>query len=431
MVVALCGFAILLVLAFIGLPLAFAMMAVGSIGLIYLRGLDAAVSVCAQWIVETAMNDGFSIIPLFVLMGALIHRSGISRDLFAAADAWLGRFRGGLALAGILSCAGFAAVCGSSLATAATMTKVALPSMREFRYHAGFASGTIAAGGTLGIMIPPSVPLAIYGILSGQDIGQLFIAGVLPGILLVVVFIVTSLLITAVKPAYGPPGKSLSLKATIRASYTTWPIIILFMIVLGGIYSGVFTPTEAAAVGCAGAFVLGAVRGHFLDLDSLWGVFEEAVATTSMLFAILFTAMIFAQFINLTGMPNEMVNHILAWGLGPVGLVLAISLICVALGMVFESIGILLLITPLFLPALGALGVNLIWFGILTIIVVELGLIMPPLGMNVFTVKAMAPDIPLGVIFLGVLPYVGAMFVAGLLILFFPEIATWLPSVMR
>lgn len=431
MTLAIVGFAVLLALAFLGMPLAVAMLAVGGGGLLYLRGFDAALSVSAQWIIDTATNDGFSIIPLFVLMGALIHRSGISRDLYGAADAWLGRFRGGLALAGILSCAGFAAVCGSSLATAATMTKVALPTMREFRYNSGFAAGTIAAGGTLGIMIPPSVPLAIYGIMSGQDIGQLFIAGVVPGILLVVLFIATSFIVTFVRPDYGPRGNALSLIETIRASYSTWPVIILFMIVLGGIYSGVFTPTEAAAVGCAGAFVFGVFRGYFLDLDSLWGVFEETVSTTAMLFAILYTAMIFAQFVNLTGMPAQLQELVLGWGFGPVGLVLVICVVCVALGMVFESIGILLLITPLFLPALGALDVNLIWFGILTIIVVELGLIMPPLGMNVFTVKAMAPDIPLGVIFAGVMPYVLAMFVAGLMILLMPGIATWLPAAMR
>jgi len=430
-VISLVGFAILLLLAFLGVPLAYAMLAVSACGLAYIRGFDAAISVSAQWIVDTATNGNLSIIPLFVLMGTFIHRSGISRELFEAANAWLGRFRGGLALAGIVSCAGFAAVCGSSLATAATMSKVALPSMRDFRYNAGFAAGTIAAGGTLGIMVPPSVALVLYGVISGQDIGQLFMAGIVPGLLLVVLFMATSLLITAVRPEYGPRGKVLSLRATIRASYSTWPVMILFAIIIGGIYSGVFTPTEAAAVGCAGAFVFGVLRGHFLNIPELWDVFKEAVSTASMLFAILFAAMIFAQFLNLTGMPSQLLTLVLGSGFGPVGLVLLICVICIALGTVFESIGILLLITPIFLPALGALGVNLLWFGILTVIVIELGLIIPPLGMNVFTVKAMAPDIPLGVIFLGVMPYVAAMFVAGIMILLFPEIATWLPSAMH
>ena len=431
MELALTGFAVLLTLAFIGVPLAFATLAVAIAGLMYLRGIDAALAVTSQWIVETSTNYSLSIIPLFVLMGAFIHRSGISKDLFDASYAWLGRFRGGLALSGILSCAGFAAVCGSSLATAATMTRVAIPPMRSFRYNDGFSAGTIAAGGTLGIMIPPSVPLAIYGIVAGQDIGLLFIAGILPGVLLVILFMLAAIGVTTLRPDFGPAGEAMSLRDTLRASYSTWPVIILFGIVLGGIYSGIFTPTEAAGVGCAGAFLFGVFRGHFLDRKSLWGVFGETVLTTAMIFAIVFSALVLAQFVNLTGMPYELQSLVLGWGLGPVGLVLMICGICVLLGMVFESIGILLLIIPVFLPALGSLGVDLIWFGILVIIVIELGLISPPIGMNVFTVKSVAPEIPLGSIFLGVLPYIGAMVAGGILILFFPQIATFLPEAMR
>lgn len=431
MELALIGFAVLLFLAFVGVPLAFATLAVGFFGIMYLRGLDAALAVSSQWMVDTATNYNLSIIPLFVLMGALIHRSGISKDLFDASYAWFGRFRGGLALSGVLSRAGFAAVCGSSLATAATMTRVAIPPMRSFGYNDGFSAGTIAAGGTLGIMIPPSVPLVIYGIVAGQDIGVLFIAAVLPGIMLVCLFMLVAAIVTTIRPDYGPAGRAMRLADMLRASYATWPVIILFGVVLGGIYSGIFTPTEAAGVGCAGAFVFGVFRGHFLDLESLRGVFEETVKTTAMIFAIVFTALILAQFVNLTGMPHELREMILGWGLGPIGLVLMICAICVLLGMVFESIGILLLLIPVFLPALGAVGVDLIWFGILVIIVIELGLISPPIGMNVFTVKAVAPEIPLGSIFIGVLPYIVAMVVGGVLILMFPQIATILPDAMR
>ena len=431
MELALLGVAILLLLAFIGVPLAFATLAVGFGGLMYLRGFDAALSVSSQWIVDTSTNYNLSIIPLFVLMGAFIHRSGISKDLFAASYAWLGRFRGGLALSGVLSCAGFAAVCGSSLATAATMTRVAIPPMRDFKYNEGFSAGTIAAGGTLGIMIPPSVPLAIYGIVAGQDIGLLFIAGILPGLLLIVLFMLAAWGVVIARPDYGPAGEAMSLRDTLRASYSTWPVIILFGIVLGGIYTGIFTPTEAAGVGCAGAFVFGVFRGYFLDLESLWGVFEETVKTTAMIFAIVFSALVLAQFVNLTGMPYDLQSLVLGWELGPVGLVLMICAICVLLGMVFESIGILLLLIPVFLPSLSSLGVDLIWFGILVIVVIELGLISPPIGMNVFTVKSVAPEIPLGSIFLGVLPYIVAMVIGGILILFFPQIATFLPEAMR
>ncbi|PWE27503.1 TRAP transporter large permease [Pararhodobacter marinus] len=431
MTLTLIGFAILLLLAFLGVPLAFATLAVGFFGLMYLRGLDAALAASSSWIVDTSINYNFSIIPLFVFMGALIHRSGISGDLYAASYAWLGRFRGGLALAGVMSCAGFAAVCGSSLATAATMTRVAVPSMRRFRYHDGFSAGTIAAGGTLGIMIPPSVPLAIYGIVAGEDIGQLFIAGILPGMLLVVLFLLAVLIVTAIRPDIGPKGRAMGLMETLRASYSTWPVIILFAIVLIGIYVGLFTPTEAAGVGCAGAFIMGVLRGHFRDRASLYGVIEETVTTSAMIFAIVFSALVLAQFVNLTGMPYELRALVLEMGLGPTGLVLTICAICVVLGMVFESIGILLLIIPVFLPSLDLLGVNLIWFGILVIIVIELGLITPPIGMNVFTVKSVAPEIPLKAIFLGVLPYIAAMVLGGVLILFIPQIATLLPDAMR
>lgn len=431
MELALVGFAVLLLLAFFGVPLAFATLAVGVGGLMYLRGLDAALAVSSQWIVETSMNDNLSIIPLFVLMGAFIHRSGISRDLFDASYAWFGRYRGGLALSGILSCAGFAAVCGSSLATAATMTRVAVPPMRRFGYNDGFSAGTIAAGGTLGIMIPPSVPLAIYGIVAGQDIGLLFIAGIVPGLLLVCLFMLAAVVVTTLRPDLGPAGEAMGLRATLRASYWTWPVIILFGVILGGIYSGIFTPTEAAGVGCAGAFLFGLFRGHFRTLASLRGVFEETVVTTAMIFAIVFSALVLAQFVNLTGMPYDLQALILGWELSPVALVLMNCGFCVLLGMVFESIGILLLIIPVFLPALGAVGVDLIWFGILVIIVTKLGLISPPIGMNVFTVKSVAPEIPLASIFLGVLPYIAAMVVGGVLILLFPQIATFLPEAMR
>ncbi|MCW1931497.1 TRAP transporter large permease [Pararhodobacter zhoushanensis] len=431
MTLTLIGFAILLFLAFVGVPLAFATLAVGFFGLMYLRGFDAAFAASSQWIVDTSTNYNFSIIPLFVFMGALIHRSGISNDLYAASYAWLGRFRGGLALAGVLSCAGFAAVCGSSLATAATMTRVAVPSMRKFKYNEGFSAGTIAAGGTLGIMIPPSVPLAIYGIVAGEDIGQLFIAGILPGLMLVVLFMAAVLIVTAIRPDFGPKGRAMGLIETLRASYSTWPVIILFGIVLLGIYAGIFTPTEAAGVGCAGAFIMGVMRGHFRDRASIFGVIEETVSTTAMIFAIVFAALILAQFVNLTGMPYELRALVLDMGLGPIGLVLMICAICVLLGTVFESIGILLLIIPVFLPSLESLGVNLIWFGILVIIVIELGLITPPIGMNVFTVKSVAPEIPLSAIFLGVTPYIVAMVLGGVLILLIPQIATLLPDAMR
>lgn len=430
MLLALIAFALVLILAFKGVPLAYSALGVGFMGIVYMKGWNAAFYVSAQWIMDSAGNYNLSIIPLFILMGAFIHRSGVSQDLFKAAYAWMGRFRGGLAMSAILSCAGFAAVCGSSLATAATMTRVAVPPMRDFKYSEGYSAGTVAAGGTLGIMIPPSVPLVIYGIIAGQDIGKLFIAGILPGLLLITLFIISVVIVTAIKPELGPKGEAKSMKETLAASTSTWPVLALFAIVLGGIYAGIFTPTEAAAVGCFGAWLFGVWRGHFRNWKSLSGALEEALKTSAMIFAILFSAFILAQFVNLTGMPFDLLNWVQSMNLGQMGLILMICAICILLGTVFESIGILVLLIPVFLPALIAMDVNLIWFGILVIVVIELGLISPPIGLNVFTVKSVATEIPLSAIFMGVSPYVVAMIIACLLLIAFPQIALTLPNMI-
>ena len=254
MELALIGIAAVLIFSLLGVPLAFATLFVGAAGIAYLRGVDAAVGITGQWIVESSMNYGLSVVPLFILMGAFIHRSGISEELYDASYAWLGHFRGGLAMATVFACAGFAAVCGSSLATAATMGRVAMPPMRKFNYNDGLSTGTIAAGGTLGIMIPPSVPMVIYAIIVSADIGALFIAGVLPGLLLVSLFLVAVAILVRIRPELGPAGERLSLSERFRKSLGVYPVIGLFVIVLGGIYTGVFTPTESAAVGAVGAY---------------------------------------------------------------------------------------------------------------------------------------------------------------------------------
>jgi tripartite ATP-independent transporter DctM subunit len=424
------AFGVVLILAFLGIPLAFATLLVGFGGFWLLRGADAGLSVSSQWIIDTATNYNLSVIPLFVLMGAFIHRSGIAQELFDASYAWMGRFKGGLAMSTIFSCAGFAAVCGSSLATAATMSRVSIPSMRKYAYHDGFSAGTVAAGGTLGIMIPPSVPLVIYGIVANEDIGKLFIAGILPGILLVLSFIAAVFILTSIKPHVGPKGDKLDWSAIIKASLPVWPVMLLFGLVLGGIYGGLFTPTEAAGVGAFGSWLFGFIRGHFRSINSLISIGKEVLTTSSMIFAILFGALVLTQFVNVTGMPYELLDWVSEQQLSPTQLVLMICLICGLLGMVFESIGILLLVVPVFMPSLSALGIDLIWFGIVMIIVIELGLITPPIGLNVFTVKAVAPEIPLSKIFIGVSPFIVAMVASLLLIAWVPAIATWLPSAM-
>lgn len=430
---ALIGLAIVLVLSLLGVPLAFSTLFVGIAGISMIRGFDAAIGITGQWIIESSMNYGLSVVPLFILMGSFIHRSGISEELYDASHAWLGHMRGGLAMATVFACAGFAAVCGSSIATAATMSRVAMPPMRRFNYNDSLSTGTIAAGGTLGIMIPPSVPMVIYAIIVSADIGALFIAGILPGLLLVILFQVAIAIVVRFRPDYGPAAESIGFKERFRKSLGVYPIIALFLIVLGGIYTGVFTPTESAAVGAFGAYLFALARGHMRTWAELSGAFGEAVRTTAMIFAILFCGLVMAQFINITGMPFELVDLVTGddAAISQTTLIIGICIICVIMGMIFEALGILLLVVPVFLPSLEALNVDMIWFGIIIIIVVELGLITPPIGMNVFTVKAVVPDVNLMKIFAGVTPFIFAMLLSLLLLFIYPQIATWLPDLMR
>ncbi len=424
------GFAVLLVLCFLGVPLAFATLLVGVVGFAIFRGLDPALAMASQQIAEVTTNYTLSVVPLFVLMGSLINRARISGDLFEFSQALMGRFRGGLAMATVLSCAGFSAVSGSSLATAATMTRVAMPELRKFGYNDRLSTGALASGGTLGIMIPPSVPMVIFGLVSQTDIAKLFIAGILPGVLLVILLLGVIHITVRKNPELGPASGAASFDDILKGFMNTWPVMVLFGLVLGGIYLGVFTPTEAGAVGAGGAFVFAVSRGALRSVPDILETFGEAVLTTAKIFAIAFSAIIFSNFVNLSGMPFDLMRWVVQMELSPILLVLTIALICIALGTVFEAIGILVLIIPVFLPALSAAGVDLIWFGVIAILVIEIGLITPPIGMNVFTVKSVQSDVPLLDIFRGVTPFLIASFVAFFLILAVPQIATFLPSLM-
>ncbi len=431
MTIALVGFACLLLLCFLGLPLGFSTLLTGLAGFAYMRGWDwhAAVTMMAQQIVEIGANYGLSVIPLFLLMGVFIHRANISEDLFEASNALVGRYRGGLAQSTVLACAGFAAVSGSSLATAATMTKVAMPHMRRYGYDDTLSSGVIAAGGTLGIMIPPSVPLVIYGLVAEQDIGKLFIAGIAPGILLVALYMAAVYAVVRLRPDYGPAGTAVPRAERLRTYLNVWPVLALFVLVLGGIYFGVFTPTEASGIGATGAAAFAWWRRRLRSLEQLYESLLEASRTTAALFIVIFGAQVFSNFIDLSGLPGALVDQVEGMQLSPAGTVFAVCVICIGMGMIFEAIGILLLIVPVFLPTLIVQDVNLIWFGIVMVIVVELGLVTPPIGMNVFTVRAMMPDIRLSRIFRGVMPFVAADLVALGLLFAFPAIATWLVTI--
>ncbi len=431
MTIALIGFAVLLVLCFLGFRVGFATLIVGFVGFALERGFEASLAMVGQQVFHDSMNYNLSVIPLFILMGVLIVHARISQDLYDAAYAALGKYRGGLALATVLAAGGFSAVCGSTLATAATMSKVAMPPMRDYKYSDRLASGTIAAGGTLGIMIPPSVPLVIYGIIAEQDIGLLFIAGVLPGLLLVTLFLIVVGLVVRRDPLAAPPSPPLEPERRKEAIRGTMPVLILFLVVLGGIYSGAFTATEASGIGAFGAAVIAILRGNLRSLGEWRECLVDATVTTATIFLVLLGAVVFAQFINLSGLPYDLLDYVDEWALSPIQLVIFVCIIAILMGMVFEAIGILVLLVPVFLPALTVSGVDMIWFGILVVLVSEIGLITPPIGMNVFVVKSVLPDVKLSAIFRGVTPYIFALVAALMLVLAIPQIATFLPGLMR
>jgi C4-dicarboxylate transporter DctM subunit len=428
--ISLVGFAILLLLVFLGMPLGFAMILVGAGGFAMVRNLTGALAMSSQQIVDISLNFGFSVLPLFVLMGAFVNRANLSQELYDAAHSWLGHRRGGLAMATVAACGGFAAISGSSLATAATMTKVAMPPMRRYGYDNGLAAGTIAAGGTLGILIPPSVPMVIYGILTETDIGELFMAGIVPGILLIVLYCASIAVVVRFNPESGPSAPRVPMRERWPYLARVWGVLLLFLVVMGGIYGGIFTPTEAAGIGAFGAMVFVLWRRR-LTWPTMIGSLVEAGRTTGTIFTVGFGALIFSNFVNIAGLPRDLVAVIHAFELPPVGVVLMICLILIALGMIFDALAMILLMVPVFFPIVASLGLNPVWFGIIVIIVVEIGLITPPIGLNVFVVKSIVGDVPLGEIFRGIVPFVAASILGLLLIIFFPPIALVLPQIMR
>ncbi|MBW7849457.1 MAG: TRAP transporter large permease [Rhodospirillales bacterium] len=430
MTAVLVGFVILLVLILAGLPIAFAMGLVGFGGVVYILGWHPAMAMVAQITYETGMNYGLSVVPLFILMGNFVTRAGLSEQLYVASNAWLGHRRGGLAMATIVACAGFSAICGSSLATAATMAKVSMPSMRRFGYAPSLAAGSIAAGGTLGILIPPSVILVIYGIITSSDIGALFIAGIIPGMLGVLGYLAAIAAVTAVRPEMGPRGEATPMRERLRALSGVWGVLMLFVLVIGGIYLGVFTPTEAAGIGAAGAFFFALFR-RALTLRTLIEVLGESAQTTAMIFFVLFGALLFSNFMNLIGLPTMLLAWVETLGASPMLVLVAILAIYLLLGCLLESMSMVLLTVPIFYPLMQAMGFDLIWFGIVVVVVTEISLITPPVGLNVFVLKAVLPDTDTATIFRGVTPFWAADIVRLGLIVFVPWFSLVLPNLMK
>jgi len=426
---AIVGFAAFLVLAFLRVPLWIAMLFIGFLGFAYKTNHMAALSMIGQLAYETAMSYTLSVVPLFVLMGNLVTRARLSEELYDAAYSFFGHLRGGLAMSTIVACAGFSAICGSSLATAATMGKVAYPSMKRFGYKDSLAAGSIAAGGTLGILIPPSVLLVIYGILTEQNIGQLFAAGIIPGIIATLCYLGAVVYTVKRDPDAGPPGSRQSWGERLRALSHVWGVLLLFGLVMGGLYGGIATPTECAGIGAGGAFLFALFR-HGLSLRILADVLVESARTTAMIFAILIGAMIFANYINMTGMPHELRSFVAESGFSPILVIVAMLCVYVLLGCVLESLSMILLTVPLFYPLVQALGFDLIWFGILVVCVTELSLITPPIGLNVFVLRAVLPGVPIWTVFRGVTPFVVADVVRLAILVAFPSLSLFLPRLL-
>lgn len=423
-------FVILFFMLILTVPIGFAMGICGLAGMSMIIGFGPSLSLFGTTVYETTVTYDLSIVPLFVLMGAVAARSGLSQELYGAFNAWFGAFRGGLALATVGACGAFAAICGSSVATAATMSKVALPEMKRYNYDESLATGSVAAGGIIGILIPPSVVLVLYGVLTETSIGDLFIAGFLPGVLTIVGFMLVVVVMTRIYPTIGPAGEQATLAEKFAALGRTWAIILLFALVIGGIYFGVFTPTEAAGIGAVGAFVISALRGR-LTFTNIREALMETVTTTAMIFTILIGALTLNNLMVFSGIAGALSGFVSGLDMHPMAVMAVILLIYLVMGCFLDALAMILLTVPIFFPIITNLGFDPIWFGIIVVMVVELGLITPPIGMNVFVIKGMAPDVRLSSIYKGVIPFVIAQLILIVLVFFIPDIALWLPETAR
>jgi C4-dicarboxylate transporter DctM subunit len=426
---ALLGFAAILALMVLRVPIAFAMGAAGFVGIGLVRSWPAAVSSTATEFLDIAAYT-LSVVPLFVLMGNFVTRAGMSRELYRVAYAFIGHRRGGLSMSTIAACAGFGAICGSSIATAATMARVAMPEMRRFGYRDSFAAGSIAAGGTLGILIPPSIIMVIYGIMTSTSIGALFAAGFIPGLLALILYLATAGIVTARNPELGPPGERTSWRGRMLALRDVWTVIVLFVLVIGGMYGGLFTPTEGAGVGAFGGFVFALAR-KTLTWKVLHHILLETAVTTAMLFTILIGASIFSSFVNFTTMPGDLQTFVKLFDVEPILVIIVICVIYVVLGTAMEELSMMLLTVPIFFPLIQDLGFDPVWFGILIVCVIEIGMISPPVGMNVFVLSSVLPDVPTSQIWRGVTPFIYADILRLAILIAFPSITLFLPQLLK
>ncbi len=425
--VALAGFIALFAMMALRVPIGIAMGVVGIGGFAAVAGWQPALNLLAQSPIRTITDFNLTLIPFFILMGVLATNSGISRELFRAGQAWLGQFRGGMALSTIAACGGFAAICGSSVATAATMTKIALPEMRRIGYSDRIATGTIAAGGTLGILIPPSVVLAVYAYITEQDVSRLFIAGVIPGLLAILMYMVT------VRVAYAkslPEGARFVASEAFASLRGIWAVVLLFIAIIGSMYLGLVTATEAAAAGSLLTALVGILRGR-LDMARILDSLIEALRTSVAIYTVLIGAILFGYFLTITQTPQKITGLLVGLDLGAYGTLALILCLFLVLGCILDAMAMIILLVPIVYPVIMQLGFDPIWFGVIVVMTVELGLITPPVGMNVFVINSIARDVSLVTIFRGVIPFVLSDIVRLILLVAFPAIVLYLPMTMK
>ena len=418
---------LLLALMLVRVPLAIAMIFCAGMGIVLVQGWPA--TMFQLGVAPYAADYGLSVVPLFILMAEFASRTKLARELYIAGAAFVGHWRGGLAIATLLGCAGFATISGSSLATTATVGGVALKEMETMRYRPALAAGAVASGGTLGILIPPSVLMVIYCVLTEQSIGRLFAAGIVPGLLLTALFAVAVIAWTFVRPHDAPRSVRQPIAARLAALAAVWPVAILFVGVIGGIYSGLFTATEAAGVGAFGAALIAWLLGRMSREVFIESV-KSAAVTSAMVFLIVIGSSLFSTFLSVAGITQALQSLVETSQLPPLGVLLVIIAIYIVLGCLMESLGMILLTVPVFYPVLMQLGYDPIWFGVILVIMVELGLVTPPVGMNLFIVRSVAPTIPMSQIILGIIPFLGSIALLVALLIAFPGIALWLPGLL-
>ena len=420
----LCAFALI----FLRVPIALALGVVGTVGYAMIVGWAPAFSMIGLSAVSSTLSYNLAVIPLFILMGNLIAGAGIAQELFRAAQAFVGHYRGGLGMATIVSCGGFAAVCGSSVATAVTMGRVAIPPMREFGYSDSLATATVAAGGTLGILIPPSIIMVVYGITTETNIGALFAAGIVPGLIGMIGYAAAVRWTIARRPDAAPEAPKASRAERLQALSRTWTVALLFAVVLGGIYAGLFTATEAAGIGASGALLFALLRR--MPMRELTRILVNSAETTAVLFALIIGARVFAEFVNFTGSHRSILALVQDGGLSAPMVMFVICLIYILLGCVLDSLAMMLLTLPMFFPIVTGLGYDPVWFGIMVVMLVELGLITPPIGINLFILKSVVPEVNLGTIIYGIVPFIVADVGRLLLIGLVPTLALALPRLL-